>query len=202
MGWLSYTIHTSPKKEMDRIYGDFKANTFEVTENGKTFQRTSQMIKSFLYGNEYYGAIKIIDHLPDGDKEWVTAAVDKIWYSPRSYKTDNFGYKQMGEFMGPYLDHCPKTILKLLTPTENKYAIEWRKRQWNRILKIEALNKLPMQTKIMIVVPFDSLRREKGEEVVLTKCQGWRRTMWYDGIYKWPIDLIPDNYKIINKGGK
>lgn len=198
MGWLSYTIHTSPKKEMDRIYGDFKANTFEVTENGKTFQRTSQMLRSFLYGNEYYGAIKVIDHLPEGDKEWVTAAVDKIWYSPRSYKTENFGYKPMGESMGPYLNHCPKTILGLLTPTENEYAIEWRKRQWDRIHKTESLNKLPVGAKIKVKAPNDLLSGAKrGDEIILTKACQWKRKIWYDGFYRWPMDLIPNDYEII-----
>ena len=194
MGWLSYTIHTSPKKEMDRIYGDFKANTFEVTENGNTFQRTAQMLRSFLYGNEYYGAIKVIDHLPEGDREFITAAVDKIWYSPRSYKTENFGYKSMGESMGPYLDHCPKTILELLTPTDNEYAIEWRKRQWDRIHKTEALNKLPVGSKIKVKAQYDLLSGAKtGDKIILTKCRNWKRTIWRDKTYRWPINLIPND---------
>lgn len=38
----------------------------------------------------------------------------------------NFGYKDMEESMGPCAYDCPDRILDLLTPTDSKYAIEWR----------------------------------------------------------------------------
>ena len=39
-----------------------------------------------------------------------------------------FGYKDMDESELPFYYNCPESILKLLTPTENANANEWRKR--------------------------------------------------------------------------
>lgn len=38
----------------------------------------------------------------------------------------NFGWKDLDESMGPYQCDCPERILKLLTPTGNENAIQWR----------------------------------------------------------------------------
>ena len=51
---------------------------------------------------------------------------------------ENFGYKDMTEFAGPNISECPKRILKLLSPLDaaddkNGWAIEWRKRCWDKI---------------------------------------------------------------------
>jgi len=47
-----------------------------------------------------------------------------------SYRGDeqyNFGYKDMTEDMHPYYYNCSKSILKLLTKTDNEMAQCWRK---------------------------------------------------------------------------
>lgn len=38
----------------------------------------------------------------------------------------NFGWNAMEEDMGPRPVDCPERILKLLSPTDNVYALEWR----------------------------------------------------------------------------
>lgn len=40
----------------------------------------------------------------------------------------NFMYKDMDETCGPNICRCPKRLMKLLTPTEHEYALNWRKR--------------------------------------------------------------------------
>jgi len=45
----------------------------------------------------------------------------------------NFGYKDVSEDMGPYICNCPERILKQLSPTDNNWAKEWRKRCWESI---------------------------------------------------------------------
>ncbi len=47
----------------------------------------------------------------------------------------NFGYKDMAESMGPHESRCPERILKLLTPTDSEYALEWRKRCYDYLEK-------------------------------------------------------------------
>ena len=66
---------------------------------------------------EFYAAVK-------GKNGEVWAFVCAIAF----YRGDghNFGYKDMEESMGPVQQKCPARILDLLTPTDNKYALEWR----------------------------------------------------------------------------
>lgn len=47
----------------------------------------------------------------------------------------------MDETCGPGMYNCPERIMKLLTPTEHKYAIEWRKNMWEIINKRKFLAK-------------------------------------------------------------
>lgn len=39
---------------------------------------------------------------------------------------DEFGYKDMEETCGPFEARCPMSIINLLTPTDSKYANDWR----------------------------------------------------------------------------
>lgn len=86
---------------------------------------------------EAYLAIEVGD--ASGPKE-VFAVVYLLSYRPKDYF--NFGYKDMSEDMGPYYYNCPEHILKLLTPTENKLALEWREKCWERIRAKKARPKL------------------------------------------------------------
>jgi hypothetical protein len=50
----------------------------------------------------------------------------EVWLL-QHYKTGyNFGYKSLPDTCYPYYFNCPKSVLDLLTPTENKYAKVWR----------------------------------------------------------------------------
>ena len=59
------------------------------------------------------------------DKDFVFAAIYLVRYAPKSYH--NLIYKEMDETVGPGYCECPESVLDLLTPTDNKYALEWRK---------------------------------------------------------------------------
>ena len=71
---------------------------------------------------------------PEKGRE-VIAIVCHIHHTPRALDGYNFTYKDVSESMGPYQTRCPKTILNLLTPTTEKYALDWRKACWDRIEK-------------------------------------------------------------------
>lgn len=73
---------------------------------------------------EYYAAA---EYVRDGvaPKGTIVALVFILGYS-RSHM--NFGYKDMDETVGPTIDHCPRRILDLLTPTNHKHALDWRAR--------------------------------------------------------------------------
>lgn len=55
--------------------------------------------------------------------------------------------KEIHETMGPGPDDCPKTILAMLDPTDDEYAVDWRKRCEAKHHKPK-IGKLPIGTKI------------------------------------------------------
>jgi hypothetical protein len=65
----------------------------------------------------------------------------------------NFGYKDMEESMGPGASDCPEKILKLLTPTTSPYAIEWRKRCWDKINARKANPPLKLKVGMTVIAP-------------------------------------------------
>ena len=95
---------------------DFKKECDYLCTDTKTKEPP---IKSSVVGNIYYAACK-------GKDDEIYCMVIRCHSDMKSYF--NFGYKEMDETMMPYYFKCPKGILKLLTPTDNEYANEWRKR--------------------------------------------------------------------------
>ena len=87
--------------------------------------------KSALIGSTYYAAVTRIAKYIDGkpiplpENERYTFAVVCLT-SIRSNDWCNFGYKDMSEDCGPFYYDCPKSILKLLSPTTNECALKWR----------------------------------------------------------------------------
>ena len=110
MGWYAYDIYTSPKAECDRI----------LNQKGENYE--SRILKSCMKGNVYYAAVS----LKTPEEECVYAAVFLTNYSPRAKKEFNFAVKEMDETVGPYRYDFPEEYFKLLTPTNSKYALEWR----------------------------------------------------------------------------
>lgn len=70
---------------------------------------------------------------PDGHRE--VSAIVCLLRQTRDVDYYNFGYKDMPEDMGPIAHNCPERILNLLTPTDNEYALEWRRKCWVNIEK-------------------------------------------------------------------
>lgn len=109
MGWLFYRKPEGPI----RAHMDEKL-TF-TTERG-----TSRVLRSAVVKwRTYYAAVEEIV----GETRRVYAVVCLL-----SFTRTEFGYKDMSEDMGPVESDCPKAILDLLTPTDSKYAQEWRER--------------------------------------------------------------------------
>jgi len=74
----------------------------------------------------------------------------------------------MTETMGPYQYDCPERILKLLTPTDNEYALKWRERCWENIRKRKSRPRLTEGAVIEFAEPisFADGREEKVFQVV------------------------------------
>lgn len=102
---------------------------------------TFRVLDTALIGlTEFYAAVEQV-HKETGERS-VWAAVIKCTFirTPRKdhWTRDNpwdhnFCYKAMDETVGPCQTNCPERILKLLTPTEYKYAQDWRAECWAKI---------------------------------------------------------------------
>lgn len=183
MGWTCY--HVDPdfdrKDEMDRKY------------NWENEHRRVRVLKSSLVGSTYYAALEVED-LDCGEK-YVSAAVCLTSMNNRDYY--NFGYKDMGETMGPNEAKCPVGILKLLTPTDDEYALAWRERCW----KYHESKKSPNALKNL---PYGTEIRFKwgGREVEIVKRSPRYqfKTDWWqvkgENRY-WSKKRIPSEYEVL-----
>jgi len=126
MGW------TQTYKPKGKCLKDFFAAEFNYDKDGVKFTVFDCAAKL----NEAYLAIERIKE----NTRIVFAVVCLVRYYPKDPHY-NIGYKDIDESMGPYYNNCPARILKLLTPTNTKYASEWRKKCWENINKKKNLPK-------------------------------------------------------------
>lgn len=100
----------------ERFFHDNEKSKGEVIDGG---------VKNFKTA---YMAYKITDKITN--KFEIFALVCLLSYKPKDFY--NFGFKDMDETCGPNESDCPEKIMKLLTPTDNEYALRWRERcQYN-----------------------------------------------------------------------
>lgn len=146
MGWTS--IHATHyrghdidrKKECDAILLEgLNAGWYEI-------------LNSKMIGSIYYAAVKTLKRYTDESKNEVSDIPDEeqsIWGLVCLTSVDNkdyfnFSYKLISEDMGPAYYDCPSSILKLLSPTNDEFASEWRIRCKERNEKRKTLKKLPI----------------------------------------------------------
>lgn len=113
---------------------------------------------SSMKGQIYYAAIRPLMKYakdPDGNKVRVPRPIEEQNVFAVVFVTgtsrcdyDNFWYKDMDETCGPGYYDCPQRILKLLSPTDDTFALEWRKKCELRNKARNQLRKLPKGSKI------------------------------------------------------
>lgn len=147
-----------------------------------------------MVGGTYYAAVKVTI-LSTGEAE-TFAAVVLTHTNNRDYF--NFGVKTMGESSGPCEDHCPASILSLLSPTDSEYANNWRERCRKNIEAKKdphALKNLPVGAVIRFTL-------HTGESIELLKhaaAYQFKRPFWFcqsSGRYM-PATRIPANYEVV-----
>ena len=184
MGWTYYSATHHKNGRIDRK-AECDAYFMEGLNRGHY-----QVLKSAMVGSTYYAAVKALKRCdPNGEgyldippEEQIVFAVVFLT-NTNSKSAFDFGYKDMDETVGPYKYDCPRSILNLLSPTDNPYALEWRKNcQENRRRK-RTFSSLPLGTRVKVTLPFDTTYHKKGEVVYLTKEIVWnaKYSRWASG---------------------
>ena len=189
MGWTSYHATHYKNGKIDR-----KAECDAMWNDDPNFE----VLKSSMVGRIYYAAIK--RNATVFGVVFITSTDAKDYF--------NFSYKDMDETVGPYRYDCPKSILDVLSPTDNEYAKEWRRKCYEKIEKQKspnALSKLPEDTIIQVVLPWDTQYRKEGDVVKLIKIKWNKRTRWFvlnTNTYfsKRMMEVFENNYELIQRG--
>jgi len=174
MGWLFYnSAHLKPNGQVDKK---------KEIESG--FGEGYSVVKSAMVGSVYYGAIK---------KDATGEIFGYICLTSSDKKGGhNFGYKSMDETCGPNESKCPLSILNLLTPTDSKWANEWRERcraYHEQQKSPTSFKNVPIGTKVLWTVPHDHFEGgKKGEKIELKKVKyGRSHAYWYNSKGNWRV---------------
>ena len=215
MGWTSYRATYYKNGKIDRK-AECDAYFMEGLNRGHY-----KVLKSAMVGSTYYAAVQAIlksagkdengeykyEPIPENERRtfgvvFLTSTDRKDYF--------NFAYKDMDESCGPCQCDCPKGILDLLSPTDNEWALNWRKACYENIAKKKnpnTLNKLPVGSVIKVIMPFNTKYFSEGAEIKLAKRQNWHntRSAWYAVGYSIKftaglMKMLEDHYEIIQKG--
>ena len=196
MGWTWSCEHAHYNPKTNKYCIDRKKLCDELYTNDGEKSKL-EVIKSCMVGSTYYAAVKATNKITGHEDVFagicLTAIDNKEYY--------NFGYKDMDETCGPYKFDCPKSILDLLTPTENDCANEWRQACYDTIYakkSPDSLTNLPVGSEI-------KYKRYDGAEVTLVKhapAYQFKRTFWMiKGRFEYVSSRhIPNNYQVIKRG--
>ena len=201
MGWTSY--HVTPvynpktkRKKIDRkAECDSHLNCDAISwPDGKVIGKY-EVLKSRMVSTTYYAAVKktIFATANEPETSKVFAAIFLTSVNMKDYH--NFSYKDMDESVGPFQYDCPKNILDLLSPTDNEFALEWRRKCYERIEKKKdptSLQNLPVGSVVYAKMPFNTRFHREGENVRLEKqfLFGSSRTTWYSPRARFTSSLI------------
>lgn len=114
-------------------WGEDNPNTYRVLDSALVNMRT------------FYAAVEQVNKETGKRIVWAAVILVSFKRDPHCHEF-NFGWKDMDESCGPYEANCPERILKLLTPTDNEYALGWRAACWANIEKRKARKSLPPGT--------------------------------------------------------
>lgn len=213
MGWTSYHATHYKKGNIDR-----KAECDAYWEEGLN-RGHFEVVKSTIKGSVYYAAVKplkkCIGKNEKGEYQYtdIPLSEQKIFGVVFLTSTDskdyyNFSYKDMDETVGPCYYDCPKSILDILSPTDSEYAIKWREKCYEQIEKNknpDALNNLPEDTIIEVIMPCETKYYKEGDIVQLQKIKWGKRFKWFvknRSVYftQRLMKSLQDHYKIIKRG--
>lgn len=139
-----------------------------------------EVVKDAVVGTTYYAAVK---SPRDGSigAVIILTKIDRNGYC-------NFGMKFMDEEMAPFARNCPRSVLDVLSPTDNKYSIEWRQGCLDNLAskKDTTLKDAPVGTKMKV-----TLKNGEVRTVVKMAPEYQFKTWWL--LVEGTITYIPRN---------
>lgn len=108
MGWIAYH---RPDGENDRE--QFQRELFTNTDD--------EIVKCASKNNVFYAAVRT-------ESTGEVRALVVLMRHVSGERNFNFNYKDLEESAGPVAAEAPAEVLDALTPTDNEYALDWRKR--------------------------------------------------------------------------
>ena len=204
MGWTSTNVpvkykngkpYIDRKEECDKLYNQ----PMVTMESNKPIGKY-EVLKSSMKGSIYYAAVKKTK-FSEPEKATVFAAI--CMTSVKLKDHFNFSYKDMDETCGPYYYDCPAGILELLSPTNNEYALNWRKKCIEKAEETRnpySLGNLPVGSIVKFKAPFEMKQFKKGDEVTVQKMHVGKVTRWVCGSYYYPSKIIGDEYDVVRRG--
>ncbi len=186
MGWTYYRATYYKNGRIDRL-AQCRAEFGNSPE-------WATVVKDAMVGTVYYAAMK-------------SAKSDRIFALVVLTGTDrgDFGYKDMDESCGPCECSCPISILKLLSPTENEYAKDWRRRCYldaeKRKEDARKLKTLKNAKCICVTLPeyYSGKYYSPGEKLVLEKHTQGRWVDWVKAVAFTQKDVIRCEYEILTE---
>ena len=128
MGWTYeyHATHHDARGRVDRRACLDEKLTWESKDESGNVVKRVRPIRSAMVGATYYAACR--SEFTDGRpaEVWAAVALTDARRNPRD--GTEWGYKLMCEEEGPNADRCPASVLRLLTPTKDEWAREWRDR--------------------------------------------------------------------------
>lgn len=172
MGWTEYRATHYNKYGVDR-----KA---ECREYFKGNEKWATLLKDAMVGTTWYGAVKLTS----------TGEVFAMVMLTSVRNRTEFAYKEMSDTAGPYAHDCPESILKLLSPTDNECAVQWRERCRERH---QMKKNLAKATRIRMTYAHDTKCHKKGDTVELHRGKVKHlHKYWFDNseYYYTPVSMI------------
>lgn len=180
MGWTSYRADYYKNYKVDRL-SECRANIncefYEIVADG-------------MVGGTYYGAVR--------NKR--TSVVNGVVILT-SVQGNDFACKVITEDMGPSDCECPAKVLKELSPTSNRLALDWRDRCCKNLelKRDKTLEKLPLCSVI-------SIKNSSGNVIDLVKSRPYKgKTVRWVNMEKMeyiPAKVIKEiGYEVVKVGG-
>lgn len=177
MGWTSYRAEYYKNGKIDRK-AECDAYFMEGLNKGH-YKVLKSTMKSSIYYAAIQDAVKCIGKDETGRNIYEPIENGQVWCAVflTSVHGAEFFYKDMDETMYPGCFDCPKSILKLLSATDNEYALKWREKCLEKANdKTPTLSSLPVGTHIKWI-------RFDGAEIELYKhapAYQFKRTFWME----------------------